>query len=355
MPKTTGAAAVAEKPTDALWLAALPIPTPTPTPTPTIAAGAARLPVPAAPEPAVGVVSGLPAAATDLALSADGRHLVAAHYGADAVSIIDADDLTVRVTVNGVTEPCTLAVSDRVYVTSAASAEDAVVAIDTDLGTVLGSRDINAHIRGLASTPASDTLFVARCGDTADIAAIDVESGTLHVIPVSDAAGATIDAVRMNAEGTRLFASLITDAGDAVVVIDVRAGRVVQTIGVPGSIADIAVHRDGRRVIVAGWDPNLGGVLSVIDAVAGRVIDTVVTGVPGVQVALTADHAYVLAGDEVIVVSIATPRVVETIDTGRAAACLAVNPAGTRLYIADFDGVVEARAITGDSQLRAAS
>ncbi|MBU3706372.1 MAG: YncE family protein [Mycobacterium sp.] len=347
MPKTTGAAAVAEKPTDALWLAALP--------TPNIAVAAARLPAPVVPEPAEGVVSGLPAAATDLALSADGRHLVAAHYGADAVSIVATDDLTVRATVDGVAEPGALAVSDRVYVTSAANAEDAVVAIDIDLGTVLGFREINSHVRGLASTPASDTLFVARCGDTADIAAIDVESGTLRAIPVSDAAGATIDAVRMNADGTRLFASLITDAGDAVVVIDVRAGRVVQTIGVPGSIADIAVHRDGRRVVVAGWDPNLGGVLSVIDAVACRVIDTVATGTPGVQVALTADHAYVLAGDEVIVVSTATPRVVETIDTGRAAACLAVNPAGTRLYIADYDGVVEARTISGDSQLRAAS
>ena len=347
MPKTTGAAAVAEKPTDALWLAALP--------TPTIAVAAARLPVPVVPEPAEGVVSGLPAAATDMALSADGRHLVAAHYGADAVSIVATDDLTVRATVDGVAEPCTLAVSDRVYVTSAATAEDAVVAIDLDLGTVLGSREINAHVRGLASTPASDTLFVARCGETVDIAAIDVESGTLRAIPVSDATGATIDAVRMNADGTRLFASLITDAGDAVVVIDVRDGRVVQTIGVPGSIADIAVHRDGRRVVVAGWDPNLGGVLSVIDAVAGRVIDTVATGASGTQVALTADHAYVLAGDVVVVVGINALRVVETIDTGRAAACLAVNPAGTRLYIADYDGVVEARAITGDSQLRAAS
>ena len=347
MPKTTGAAAVAEKPTDALWLAALP--------TPNIAVVGARLPEPVAPEPGRGVVSGLPAAATDLALSADGRHLVAAHYGADAVSIIDAVDLTVRATVGGVAEPCALAVSDRVYVTSAANAEDAVVAIDIDLGTVLGAREINAHVRGLASDPDGDTLFAARCGDTADIASIDVESGTLRTIPVSDATGATVDAVRMNADGTRLFASLITDAGDAVVVIDVRAGRVVHSIAVSGSIADIAVHRDGRRVVASGWDPNLGGVLSVIDTAAGRVIDTVATGALGVQVALTADHAYVLAGDEVIVVDIATPRVVETIDTGRPAACLAVNPAGTRLYIAGYDGVVEARAITGDSQLRAAS
>ena len=42
--------------------------------------------------PAEGVLSICPAA-TDLAVSSDGRHLVAAHYGQDAVSLIDVDTL----------------------------------------------------------------------------------------------------------------------------------------------------------------------------------------------------------------------------------------------------------------------
>ena len=347
MAKTTGAA-VAEKPTDALWLAALP--------TPRITVAPGRVPAPVQAEPAEGVLSGLPAAVTDMTLSRDGRLLVAAHYGADAVSIIDASDLTVRATVDGIAEPHTPAVADRIYVTSAGIAEDGVVAIDFTTGVPLATREIDAHIHGLAVGEGGDVLFVARCGDAgADIAMVTVETGALTAIPVSRTPGAAITALRLSADGARLYAALITDEGDSVVIVDVRSRRVLRTIGAPGSISDIAIHRDGRRVVATGWDDNLGGVLTVIDAGAGRVIDTVVIGSPVTQVALTATHAYLLSGEEITVVNVATMRIVESLDAGRPVACLAVNSDGSRLYIADYDGAVEARSIAGDSRLRAAS
>ncbi len=228
-------------------------------------------------------MSGLPAAVTDMALSRDGRLLVAAHYGADAVSVIDASDLTVRAIVDGVAEPLTPAVTDRAYVTSAGIAEDGVVAVDLTTGVALADpRDRRERPRpGRQRRVAMSCSSRAADDDGADIAVVNVETGALTAIPVSRTPGAALTTVRLSADGTRLYAALVTDDGDAVVVVDVRSRRVLRTIGVPAAIGDIAVHRDGRRVFATGWDDNLGGVLTVVDTGTGRVVDTIAIGTAG--------------------------------------------------------------------------
>lgn len=351
MARTTGAAAVAERQTDALWLAALP--------KPRISSTVEQLPatIGSRVRPAVGEVSGLPGAATDMALTADGRTLVLAHYGDDAVTAVDTATLTVTVVVTGVAEPFALSVADRAYVSSAASAGDSVVAVDLDFGVALADRAMNTAARGLAAAPAGDVVYVARCSDeVADIVAVEVTSGRMTVIPVARGEGATVDAVRVNTDGSRLYATLRTAAGSAVAVVDTRAYRVVQTIAIEGSIGDIAVHRDGRRIFATCWDDARGGVLMVLDAAAGRVLRSVaVDGLP-TQIALTASRAYVANGDGITVVDIAAGRIVDTIAIGRPVSCLAVNPDGSRLYIADFDGTVIASSVSAaDPGLRAAS
>ena len=84
-------------------------------------------------------------------------------------------------------------------------------------------------------------------------------------------------------------------------------------------------------------------------------VDTIVIGTAVTQVALTAMHAYLLAGEEIAVVNLATGSIVDNIGVGRPVACVAVNSDGSRLYIADYEGTVEARSTAGDSRLRAAS
>lgn len=348
MAKTTGTAAVAERPTDALWLAALP--------SLRVSAVQGHVPAPAQEQPCEGTLSGLPGAVTDLALSRDGRLLVAAHYGADAVSLIDPSNLTVRATVEGVPEPGRIAVADRVYVTSAGIDEDGLTAIALDGGVRLATKRIDAHVRGLAVSPAGDTLFVGRgSGEIADVAAVNVESGVLGRIEVSKDRGAGVDTVRVSPDGSRLYVSLAGENGDAVLVVDIPSGRLLHSITCSGSVADIAVHHDGRRAFVAGWDENLGGVLTIIDTAAGRIIDVIPVGGMSTQVALTGACAYVVSDDVIAVVDIATARVVDTIGVGRPISCIAVNSEGTGLYIADFDGTIESRSFAGDSLLRAAS
>jgi hypothetical protein len=104
MATTTGGAALAERPTeDSVWLS--------PLPTPRHAVASDTLPavrsaayLQRVTRLAEGLLTGLPGAVTDLGVSWDGRHLVAAHYGANAASVVDTATLTTSSTVSGIAE-----------------------------------------------------------------------------------------------------------------------------------------------------------------------------------------------------------------------------------------------------------
>lgn len=340
MVNITGAAVLAERPTgllSAAWLATLPnrrIERPVCTPT-------------------EGVLPGLSGAVTDLAVSGDGRVLVAAHRDRNVVSIIDTGSLSLSGTVD-VEEPSAPAVADRCYVNSAAVDEDTVVAIDITTGVELAAKEIAATARGLAVSNSGDTLYVPRCTETgADIAVIDTESGHSASIPLADTPDAVVGAVRASADGTRLYVVRTTVEGSALLVIDARAHRVLQAVDLPGSVGDIAVLRDGRRVFATGWDDELGGVLSVIDVAGSRVVDTIAMGGLATQVVLGGTRAYVVGDERVVVVDIATMRVVATIEADRVS-CIALDPDEAVLYIGGYDATVTARQVDS-ARLRAAS
>jgi YVTN family beta-propeller protein len=343
----TSGTALAERPSD--WLAALS--------TPRIPVASAALPAVRAPGHVQrisrpGVVGGLIGAVTDLAVTRDGRQLVAAHYGDDAVSVIDTDTLAVTATVSGIAEPYAVVAADRAYLQSASLAKDSVVAVDLAAGAELAAREIGIGASGLAAAPAGDVLYVARSFDgIVDIAVVDVESGKIVAIPVLRAADASIDTLRINAGGTRLYAALTTAAGGALVCVDIRTGR-VQTVPVDGSIDDIAVHSDDRRVFVTGWDDESGAVLRVVDTATARVARTV--AVPGLPIGIVVAGSDVVlaAGESITVIDVATMRTVNRVDVRRPVSCLAVSPDGTTLYVGDFDGAVTALALQASSQAR---
>jgi DNA-binding beta-propeller fold protein YncE len=352
----TGATAVAERPTESLLLATLPAARADVTRgrQSAVVALSNALPIPGA----HGVLSGLPGVVTEMVVGDDGRTLVAACYGEGTVSVVDLNTLTVRASCAGVDEPYALAAAgDRVYVSSAALSADSVIAIDTAAGVPLAAREITSRARGIAVSPTGDVLYVARGGeDTADIAVIDVESGDLSGIPVSDAADASVDTVRLNNDGTRLFAGLTTAAGGALLVIDVATRRVLHTVPVAGSIGDIAVHRDGRKVFATGRDDERGSVVSVIDTAAGRVTASVEVSGLATQVIAGANRAYVVHGDQIAIVNTATSTIVDSIDVGWPVSCVAIGRDEASLYVADFDGAVSTVAVPGTgNRLRAAS
>lgn len=344
MATTTGAGTVAERSAESLWLAALPVSQPT------IAAareGVVR--------PALGTLT-LDGAVTDMALSHDGRRLVALHYGDDAISVVDVATFTLESVVADVAEPHSVAVADRIYVTSAADAEDSVVAVDPATGFALAAKEINAAAGGLAVSTDGRTLYVARCGDAGvDIAVIDVESGAAGSIAITDAPGAVADTLRLSADGSKLYAAVTTARGSSMVVVDLRAGRAGHTFDVRGSISDIAVHRDGRGAFITGFDPETGGTLTVVDLHSGRVVRTIPVGELATQVVLAGSRAYVATGDTVAVINTSVWEVIDTIIFDRPVSCIAISRDESCLYIADYDGDITARATGVGSQLRAAS
>ncbi|WP_313673117.1 hypothetical protein [Mycolicibacterium sp.] len=348
----TSGTALAERPTD--WLSTLSTPR---IPVPNDALPAVRAPghVLRIARPAAGVVSGLIGAVTDLALTRDGRQLVAAHYGDDAVSVIDTATLTITATVGDIAEPYAVVVADRAYLQSASLAKDSVVAVDLEVGAELAAREVGIGASGLAAAPAGDVLYVARSFDgIVDIAAVDVESGKVVAIPVLRALDASIDTVRINAGGTRLYAALTTAAGGALVCVDVRTRR-VQTVPVGGTIDDIAVHADDRRVFVTGWDDELGAVLRVVDTSTARVARTAAVDALPVSMVVAGSDVVLAHGDGITVIDVGTMRTVNRIDLRRPVSCLAASPDGTTLYVGDFDGAVTALALPASSQARAAS
>lgn len=292
-----------------------------------------------------GELSGLAGAVTGLAVSRDGAHLVAAHYGEDMVSLIDTATLAVTALVTGIDEPYAVAAADRAYLRSASISEDTVVAVDLETGAALADREVGVGAGGLAASPAGDVLYVARSVDgVADIAVIEVESGTVSAIPVTRAAGASIDSVRINAAGTRLYAALTTAAGGALVVVDIRTGR-VRTVPVGAAVGEIAVHDDDRRVFVAGWDADRGAMMFVVDAPSGRVVGSVaLDGLPVGMLAL-GPAVYLAHGEQVAVLDIDTLRTVNGVHIGRPVSCLTVSRDGSRLYVGDYDGAITALAV----------
>jgi len=302
-----------------------------------------------------GVVAAGHGPISDMAVSRDGRCLVAAHYGADVVSIVDTATLSVTATVTGVAEPYAVTVADRAYVTTASTEDESVVAIDTTTGVAFAAKDIGASARALAVSPAGDVLYVARTGDDLpDIAAIDIESGATRVIAIPAAPGASIEALRVSADGTRLFAALTTVTGGTLLIIDTRSRAVERAVAIAGSIGDIAATPNGRKVFATGWDAELGGVVNVVDVAAARVTDTI--GIGGMPTQLVVGHGgelvYVVDGNQVLVLCAATNEVVDTIPAGGQLSCLAAGPDG-RLYVADYAGAISVLQVgaSTDSQL----
>ncbi|QYL18031.1 hypothetical protein [Mycolicibacterium pallens] len=283
---------------------------------------------------------------SDLSVSVDGRYLVTAHYGADVVCLIDTETLSVTATIDGISEPYSAVIAgDRAYVSAASNAEDAVVAVDTQTAVPLAAKTFDMTIGGMAVGPAGDVLYVGRAGEeTVDIAVIDIESGSVSSIAIPAAPGAAIEAVRINADGTRLFAALTTPVGAMLAIVDTRARTVRASVSIAGSIGDIAVMPNGRTVFATGCDTEFGGAIHVIDVVGARVTDTIRMGGVPTQLVLSRNgaSAYIVDRDEIAVMCTATTEIVDSVIIGPQLSCLAADPTRNRLYAADYKGAVTA-------------
>ncbi|HEX8962862.1 MAG TPA: autotransporter-associated beta strand repeat-containing protein, partial [Rhodocyclaceae bacterium] len=152
--------------------------------------------------------------------------------------------------------------------------------------------------------------------------------------------------------GDQAFAYVSASGSNQVKVIDTGTNTVVQTMATGTKPFGVAVSPDGTRVYVAnvGAGVNTVSVFSA-DALTGQLSapTTIAVGSNPRAIRFSSDgsRAYVANQDatgfgngSVSVINTATNSVIATINTGGQLVDLAVNPAGTRVYVVDINNKV---------------
>lgn len=300
---------------------------------------------------------------SDLAVSPDGRRLIATNYGGHTVSIIDTDTGQVVDAVAGLPEPSAVAIGssdgDRACISTAGAAYDSVEIIDVATSERIASHRLAHSVSDL--TVHGNYIYASRNGVRgADVAVLDIATGELEVVELATRPGTTTECVCISPDGSRLYVGTNGPAGGDLVTIETRTrsddrrvggrSRIAGIVELGLPIRDVALSSDGGTAYVASCGPVVGAVLDVVDTGANKIINTrkidELSG-PLTRMALSADgrRAYVVSDDRITVLCSRTLDVVGEVVVAKQPSCVLESPDGRNLYIADYSGVVIAARI----------
>lgn len=281
-----------------------------------------------------------------LAVTADGRRLLATNYGDDTVSIIDTATCKIVNTVFQADEPFSIAAGPAgtgwAYVTAGSTALDAVLAIDVDTAQVSGCYPVAMDIGDLVADPTSSRVYLTRTGSAGvDVLALDAALRPAASAAVSGHPGAAAAGLRISADGRRLYAAVRQPGGDTVVVLD-RDLNIIDTVKVGATIIDVAVSPDGARLYVATSGPDSRGRVHVVDTRTHAVSSSRAIEAQLIQLIAGRDgqRIYLVTDGSVLVMCARTSETLGTLAGVAEASCAAESPDGSWLYIAGFDGKV---------------
>ena len=288
----------------------------------------------------------------DLAVSADGRTVVATHYGNGNVSVIDAYAMRVEADIEMPVEPLLVTTSARrAYVTVAGHHYDSVAVIDTENKQVIANHPVEGTATDVAVTPDGTRIFAGVVGPERVGLAVINTFGRTHTIDLGDGVGRTVDAVRVSPNGRFVYVATSDADSGKLFVVDAAKGIAIGQVPIASPIRDVALSRDGALAYVASFDTHWGGSVNVIDTAINEITAKVGIGGAPMQMALSSDGSrlYIADYQHVAVMCTEINSIVDKLTVTAEPSCVAISPDGTRLYIADHAGAITVMSVAADS------
>lgn len=220
--------------------------------------------------------------------------------------------------------------------------KDDVSVIDLATNTVIATVPVGHTPQGVVVNPAGTAVYVAN-SDSNEITVIDTVTYATKTIPV----GATPVGIAMHLNGRYIYVANVNDTTNTLSVIDRTTNTVIDEVFSGNSSIAVAAHPDGSVVYVANI---FGGSISVVNTETREVIDTIAlkpadaadpnaASFP-VPIIVHPDGVYVYVADRigptVWAINTATHEYVAR-SFGHNHVGIAINPAGTVLFLPDFN------------------
>ncbi len=254
-----------------------------------------------------------------------------------SLSVIDAATNTVVTTVRGVEGPHNVQVSpDSASVWAVSGHDSLAVALDArslDLTRTVTTGGAPAHV---VISPDGRTAYTSDGAD-GTVTVIDTASGEVQAtIPV----GAGPHGLRPSPDGRWLVVANV--AGSTLSVVDTSTRTTVADIEVGTAPAQVAFSPDGRFVYasVSAQDEVVK-----VDMASREVVGRVTVGDGPIQTYVSPDDRYLLAanqgteaapGTSLSVIDTRTFTVTGTVETGRGAHGVVVDPSGRHAYVTNL-------------------
>lgn len=255
----------------------------------------------------------------------------------NSITVIDASDNKVITTLTGIEGPHNIQVAPddkRVWVVS--GHESRVVVIDATNYSVLGSVATGKEPAHVVLTPDGKTVYVTNSTENS-VTVIDAQAmKAVTTIPV----GKSPHGLRPSPDGKWVY---VANAGDTTLsIIDTAKNTKVADIEVGQKPVQVGFSPDGKYVY---FSLNAENAVGRVDVAARKMTGKVEVGPGPVQVFVTPDNEFVLAanqgasdkpGTTVSIIDTATFTVVRSVETGRGAHGVVINPSGQTAYITNI-------------------
>jgi DNA-binding beta-propeller fold protein YncE len=278
-------------------------------------------------------------------IDVDAHTVVVTNFGDNSIAVLDPETLVLHGDVFA-GQPMTVAVAeDRAFVAVSNAGYDAIAVIDTNNGDVIREYPLAFNVTVVVASSDGKRIYAGRAGDDGvDVAVIDVTAERVGTIYIAKGADATIDALRLDASGRRLYVAVSDARSSRLLTVDIESSRVRRTLEIGPAIRGLEIGVDGTAYVLTS-DIADGGVLYFIDLVNNKITGTVRVAEAPTQLALSVDgtRAYVVDYGHVVIVDTDARAIVSTVAVGARPSAIALGV--DRLYIADYDGGVSAYAV----------